>query len=328
MVASYAFQSLNPREQAKCQIKAQAKRQVAQEEANCLRNGAYTPNQQRMWPNQYNQNRQAPVPSSNVCVAKVQAAIETVVNDVAKNVMKPFIWNNAKLRQHAARVAEETAKRTAEILEQEKAEDIAKAINKIVQVEMKQLPNSGWVRQAVSKIAAPLLKRAVLLAVNPICQSTGCCTPTSQAVNALDIQQEIAYAFADESEVDPSPYPFIPKNTLPQPCLQRLERVISKGIAKIAFEILVLDREMSHTERVHIADQIARMVRESVQQAEGPAGNGQLKDTIIEQVEQVFPNGSAERLFKHVVRRLIPLTLLEFEKQGCRFPSTNQQNHN
>jgi hypothetical protein len=348
MVASYAYQSLNSRDKAQCKVEPQAKKQIAHEEANCLTTAAFLPNQPGMFNsqrqyqtrrqdqnnqnNQNNQNqdnnRQPQAPISSECVEKVKREVRAVVYDVVKTSLKPFVWHQIKRQQYANKVADDVAAKVQEVLDNnQQAEAIAKAIAKHFSNEMRRVPVVGWVIEGVSKVTSPLLSKAVLLVVNPICKTSGCCTPSREAFNPSEIQQEIAYLTADESEVDPSPVPFIPAHQFPMPCLQKLETTLPKSLSKIAFMILVLDRDMSFTQRREISDNVFRLVREAIVSTMARGGNGRLTETIVRDISAIFPKGNFEKLFTHIIRRLVPLTLLELEKEGCKFPVTNTQNN-
>lgn len=339
LVASYAFQSLDSRDKAQCKVQPQAKKQIAHEQANCLTTAAFYPNQPRMFPQQYNsmsRNQQDMNQISNrpqastQCVDKVVQSIKSVVYDVVNTSLKSFVWSASKRHQFATKVAEFAASKVGEVLQNnDNAESIARAIVKVSNSAMKLLPLNGWIIEASGKVSSPLLTKAIILAVNPICRESACCTPSRISFNPAEIQQELAFALADEGETDPSPFPFIPSHQLPMPCLQKLEQELSKGISKIAFLVLLRDENMSQTERVRLTNEVARVVRESVRRTMGPNGNARLLETIVKDINAFFPNGRFERLLQHIVKRLIPLTLIEFEKQACQFPiPPNANNHN
>jgi hypothetical protein len=331
LVASYAFQSLDPRDKAQCKIQAQAKQQIQHEQNNCLSSPAFLPNNPRMFSDNKEWTQQPKtinVAANNQCVEKVKSAVRQVVYDIANTVLKPIVWNPSKRHEYANKVADYIANKIADVLQQNAtAEAIAEAIVKLFCSAMKLIPVGGSIVEKLCSVSKPLLKKGVLLAVNPICKSSGCCTPSRASFNAVEIQQELTYAVADESEVDPSAYPFIPKHELPMPCIRRLEVSLSRSLNKFAFMILILDRDLSHAERIQIAGRVAQVVRQAVHTTMGPGGNGRLARTIIEEVQEFFPSGISERLFVSLTRAIVPLTLLEFEKQGCRFPISHPQNN-
>jgi hypothetical protein len=212
LVASYAFQSLDSRDKAQCKVQAQAKQQIAHEQAHCLTNAAYAPNQQPMFQNnrpQYNynyqnyqnniyqaayyqsnqHNQQSQERPSAECVKKISTAVRSTVYDVVNSITKLFVWPQQKHRSQAAQVADQVAKEIEEILSQNRdAESIAKAVVRATNAAIRStVSEASWVADAVSKAGSPLLEKAVLLSINPICKTSGCAKAATQEYNPNEV---------------------------------------------------------------------------------------------------------------------------------------------
>jgi hypothetical protein len=344
MVASYAFQSLNSKDKAQCQVQAQAKKQIAHEEANCMKNPAYFANQPGKYSNKYskynmNMNQQSANRNDNrnannaqpsaICVEKIRPQVRLVVLDVVKSALKPIFWPNHNAQKYASKIADIVASKTESILEQNSsAQNISNAIaEETCQALEATLPDfTNILSKLFCRLIRPTLKKAVLLFLNPICKTESCCTPKTRDFNPTMIQQQLAYIFADESETDPSEFPYIPARDLPLDCLVKLERVLSGSLSKVAALVLV-HSDLSQTEQHNIAGEVARIAREDARRTMGPGGNGKFTEEFIRHIPQSFPQGEDKKTFIEISQRTIRRILQEFKKKGCDFPIRSRHNN-
>ena len=327
MVASYAFQSLNPQDKAQCKVQKQANQQIAHEQAVCLKNPAYQPNQPRMFPykdNNKNNNLQQIDPE---CVVKIKAAVRTAVYDIVNTALTPYFWfPAAKRHQVANTVADDAAAKAEEFMNKLPPGMMNPAIVELLMRSiinafcktMELIPEIGFVISlGCENVFGPLLELALVIA---ICNDSGCCEPHTTSFDPTELAQQLAFVTAEESESDPRNAPFIPSSKTPMPCLTRLENALSKEFSKLAYFFLISNRDMPEAERMRVAKEVNRAVRDSVQRAMGPNGDGRLISNIVEGVSAVFPDIREKKFLLETIRKVVPLTIHQLNKEGCNFP--------
>jgi hypothetical protein len=333
-VASYAFQSVDPKDKAQCKVQPQAKAQIAQEQAQCLRHASYFRNQpgqygmayqQQSSINAYQQQAEPNAQVSQSCVQKIQPAVREAVFDVVKALLKPYFWPipGQSPEKYANRIAKKVVEKLQQTLSQnDSAQDIQDAVAKATADAISETFHSlpRVLLAPFRRVVKPAVRKAVILALNPVCKVSGCCVPVAdRAVSPAGLQQELAFLTADEAEVDSSEYPYIPARDLPLSCLQKLQKSLSTGLSKVA--ALVLARtDVSQTEKVQIVGEVARQARDDIRRTMGPGGNGQLIQQFLRHIPQAFPQGEDQQTFAEIAKRVIRQTLQQFERKGCKFP--------
>jgi hypothetical protein len=333
LVASYAYQSVDPKDNSQCKIQPQAKQQIAHEEANCQTNPAYN-TRQRMFEDKIEYSQQSTaqqnnknVPASDFCVHRIKPAIRTAVFDTVYNFLKPLLPSKSKVI--AEKIANIVAQQTQEILtENTSAQDISEAVVEETCEAYKQLfPN--FPPFLFCRLIKHPLRKAVLLVLNPVCKTSRCCTQLPTDINAQQIQQELAFIFIDQSEADQSDYPFIPASELPMPCLQRLEKTVSSAIGNEAMYTLS-GTDLTFTQQKDLATQLIRIAREDIRRTMAKNGRGNFIEAFLKDIPQEFPQGEAKQDFIEITKRVFKSLLVHVKKHGCSFPepTQNSRQHN
>jgi len=317
LVASYSFQSVDPKEKSQCKINEQAKRQLKHEQELCLRTAAFQPNQPRM----FSTGMQVEAVDDQ-CVKQFQATIRQTIFDVVNVVLKPFEWLTAPRERMVHSLVDSVMNKVRDILSSQvrNVKDLSEKIQEFVCEEAKKLKTHSLAIEAICKSSKRLQTEAYKLALNPVAERTKCLTPSKKDFNPTEIAKQLQYVLEDESEHDDSPMPWIPAHKLPMPCNQKLEEVLSKSTSKYAYFLLMLDVQMTETERIKIASQVNKAVRDAVRKTLATNNVDNLVEEIIKEIKQVFPDGRLEKVMLFFIKRYTQFTLTKLCKlEKCCF---------
>jgi len=261
LVASYSFQSLDPKEKAVCKINENAKHQLKHEQDLCLRSTYfYQPNQPRM----YSSARSASqLPADEECVKHFGPVIRQSIFDIVNAIIKPFEWLTQARERLVHTLADTVMNKVNEIMAGVKdVKELSEKVHSIVCEEAKKMKLHSLATEAICKGSKGLQYQTYQFYLNPVAERTKCAEPVKKEFNQIEISKQIQRATYDESEQDDSPIPWIPAHKLPMPCPAKLEETLSKSISRYAYIVLFLDRGMTETERIRIASEVEKAVRQ------------------------------------------------------------------
>jgi hypothetical protein len=355
LVASYAMkpQQIDSSEKGQCKVSSQLKKQLQQEGQQCQSNSAYYPNNPRRYSYQDHSGRSAFYDESHNhgsnngnqngngnngngngnnngnqlqgvgsdCIDTISSAIRKVVYNVVNTVLKPFVWFPSTRHGYANKVADAVVNKIAGFLKEGSAEKIAEAIATGVCDAVGLLPVVGTVAKAACKLAKSLLVKGLLLAVNPICKKTGCCTPTSKALYAAEYEQALNFAFPEEIEADEdnSVYPYLNAAESRLSCDEKIERFLSRAAGHIAHALLQGEQHMSENRRQRIAHKVQKEVQKSLKKALKEGGN--LPQAVIDAVQRAQHSERSEARLNHSIFQVASKVILNKmcqEQQCCK----------
>jgi hypothetical protein len=363
-VASYAFQSQERNDRSQCKVDRQIKRQIQQEERQCLTDESYFANspyryqqgqyqqqsnqgqyqqnqnqqnqyqnkkyQQGQWQNQ-NQNQNQNQGSAD-CQQQVSQNAQQVVYDVVNNFLKPSVWSTEKRHRYASTVANKVGQQSEKFLQQGSAENIAKAVASAACTNMGYVPVGSSVAKFACRGAQPLLRKAVRHAVNPICQKSDCCTPSPFSSSEEDeVESQLSYALADSAESTETNIPYIENGSQSKTnCQKMLQKYLQASLPKQAFFNLQQQEEqneMSSKKITSLTEAFKIRIPKAVQQT--LEKEGQLAEQLNDALDEAFGQQYKQQAHKQhqLVRAYTKIAVEELREATngkCNFHKHNQ----
>jgi hypothetical protein len=318
LVASYAMkpQAFGSQEKGVCQVDAQLKKQVQRENSQCLQDQAYLPNNPARFPNSqrpYNQ-----VGQSQDCINKLVSAIRTTVYNIANTVMKPIVWWPATRHKYANKAADYVASKVADYLKDGSAQKISEAMASGLCEALGFLPVVGSAAKAACKLGKSWIVKGLLIVVNKICRSTGCCTPSLSMPDEAEWEQTLNFAFPEEAAIrEDADNSYLTDAEASLDCHKKTPLMMGRSIGHLVHLNLFGQEHLSQSQRNHLADKVKDEIYKVA--AKAIKDGKHIAAAVGEAVERVMPSNvhldiqAIEQAARHVLQNIC-------QKQKCCYP--------
>jgi hypothetical protein len=306
LVASYAFQSQDKNDRSKCKVDRQIKRQIQQEERQCLTDESYfqnTPrrysNQQqqdqfnRFQPNQQQQRTSTYQPnylsqSSAECSQELAPAVQQALQQALKPVLKARIWNAEKRQKYADQIIKKVMEKQDQWLDQGTPDKIAHAVASQVCDAYKSGSFQSNVAAYLCKISKPYLTNYLRLELNPVCEKSDCCQKTHiQEQERIVLRAEMSYVMADSAESDETDIPYVQHGSRSkQGCQKMIQQHLEMSLPKQVYLYLQDEETMPQSQIRSYVDDLKVRIPKAIQKTFQKAN--QLTDNLIEAVDEAF----------------------------------------
>jgi hypothetical protein len=230
---------------------------------------------------------------------------------------------NAQKDAYAKKISDDIANKIEEFMKQGTAQKIAQKIVDYICYLLEHLPFGQSMAKVVCKLGKPLLVKAVLVVLNPICKSTQCCQPSQNVPSQSEIDQALAFAFPDEAaEDDDSPIPYLTSaEARLKSCDEKLFLLMKRSSGHLVHFLLQGNEHMSERQRSMYAKKVEKEVGKAVKDA--LKHNRNVSAQIMDAIERTLPSQAPfDGQVLQVSIQYILRQLCQSQSHHCCFPNT------
>jgi hypothetical protein len=319
LVASYAYQSQERGDRSQCKVDRKIKKQIEEEERQCLTDESYfqnnprkyskyqqkqqQQNQQNQYQSQQYQYQTSQGQQDSQCFQELAPVIRETLQDQLNEILKARIWTKEKRQRYVNQIIQKVMDKQESWLNQGSSQKIARAVALQVCDAFKSSSYSSQVVSHLCKAAKSYLADALALQINPVCEKSDCCQKDHYSDNQKTIMKaDMSFVMADSAESDETDIPYVNHGSRSKVgCQKMIQEHLESSLPKQIFFFLQDEDNLSSNQIRSYVDEYKNRIPKAVQKTYTKAN--QLADNLIEAIDEAF--GQQGQQYAHKLHQLI-----------------------